>query len=108
MSKNSKKYGKLYYEFSPSIKQIISDYVRDKTTPIPKSYGIPRTVVPIPPDGLEFFHFALVVDGEVKEVLKVNREIANLFNQEFSLVEYSPSMTEVKRGNKFEDGKFVE
>lgn len=107
MSKKAKKYGGLYYEYTPSLTRVIKDYIADKNSPPSGEHGIPMVAVAIPPEKLELFHFALVVDGEVKEVIRVNRIIANYFNQDFKLIEFHPDAIPVMPGDTYSDDTFT-
>jgi len=108
MGKYKKLYGELYYEHSPSLFKVIKEAILDRTRlPEPK-YGEANFMAPIPPANLETFSFAIVVDGKVEDIIKVNSHLSRLFSQEHQMVEFHPELTKVFRGQKFDNGEFLQ
>jgi hypothetical protein len=106
MKTNSSLYKELKYKHSPSLVKVIKDYFADRKArklPIPPDVPVNRI---IPLEGITMFYFAIIVDGVVEEVIRVNGETANLFNRDFKLIEYMPENNRVEKGWLYSDGNF--
>lgn len=106
MANKRKKYGELYYTYNTSLTKLIKDKFFDLKPVAESTKGEPKIAVPIPPDGLELFNFAVIVDGKVVDIIKVNSYLSNILNQDFKMVEFNPYVAPVNRGWVYEDGEF--
>jgi hypothetical protein len=52
-------------------------------------------------------HLAIVLDGNVEEVMRAQNRLAALLLSSPDFVEFDPKVQKVSVGYKFEDGKFI-
>jgi len=60
------------------------------------------------PDGIHVNHLAIVLDGEVQEVIRAQNKLAALFLSEPLFVEFDPKDKYVKIGWKYDGKNFIE
>lgn len=55
-----------------------------------------------------FSYFALIKDGDVEEIIVVNKKIGDLLgDSDVAIVEFDPSETDVRSGQKFDGKEFI-
>lgn len=59
------------------------------------------------PHNKHVHHLAIVLDGEVQEVIRADSTMAALFLSEPKIVEFNPLIENVTIGTKYEDGKLL-
>jgi len=57
--------------------------------------------------GIEINHIAIVIDGEVQDVIRAQNKMAAMILSNPEFVFYEPKETTVKIGFKYQDGKFI-
>lgn len=58
--------------------------------------------------GIEINHIAIVIDGEVQDVIRAQNKMAAMILSDPEFVFFEPSETTVKLGFKYQDGKFID
>lgn len=59
------------------------------------------------PDEVQVHHLAMVVVGEVFDVIRADTKMADTFLSQPKFVEFDPAVITVKVGHKYVDGEFV-
>lgn len=57
--------------------------------------------------GIEINHIAIVIDGEVEDVIRAQNRMAAMILSNPEFVFFEPSETTVKLGFRYQDGKFI-
>lgn len=57
--------------------------------------------------GIEINHIAIVIDGEVQDVIRAQNRMAAMILSNPEFVFFEPSETTVKLGFRYQDGKFI-
>jgi hypothetical protein len=60
------------------------------------------------PPGMHINYLAIVVDEEVKEIIRAEDEMASIMLSKPKVVQFDPTLQAVKIGTRFVRGKFVE
>jgi hypothetical protein len=58
--------------------------------------------------GIDINHIAIVIDGEVQDVIRAQNKMAAMVLSNPEFVFFEPKETKVKVGFKYKDGKFIE
>jgi hypothetical protein len=58
--------------------------------------------------GTDINHIAIVIDGEVQDVIRAQNKMAAMVLSNPEFVFFEPKDTKVKIGFKYQDGKFIE
>lgn len=105
MKKDSpRKYGELYYRHKPTIVKLFSDYLIHKLLLPIKG----RTLLEVPQEvvSYDFFYFAVIEGNKVKDVIRVNAQLARLLMKGVEFVELSPENKDLEIGSEYKDGQF--
>lgn len=112
--KEIKTYDSLIYDFKPTIRTLLRDYLQAKLYDLRRGketiYQEDAKFVPEPDrlKDLPLNYFALVLDGKVEEMIRLNEETAKLLvNKKTKLIPFDPAETIVKRGMSYSNKMFV-
>lgn len=113
--KEYKIYGDLLFEHKPTIRSLIlhilyNKFINKERAKLSVYRENAQFVDPNKDlDGLEIKYIALVSDGTVKELIRLQKNTADiLLSKKTKLVEYDPESVIVKKGMKHKDGKFTQ
>ncbi len=113
--KEYKIYGDLLFQHKPTIRSLIlhvlyKRFVSKERAKLPvyrenAEFKDPDKML----EGIETKYIALVLDGEVKELIRLQKYAADiLLSKKIKLVEFSPEETKVKRGMLYKNNIFID
>lgn len=80
-----------------------------KENPFSKKNPISGNGAPPPPPSENINHLAVILDGEVQEILRAENRLAALFLSQPEFIEFDPDSDNVaKLNSRYIDGKFIE
>lgn len=80
----------------------------NKMSPV-KNSAINPNISPLDQaSGIEINHIAIVIDGEVQDVIRAQNKMAAMILSDPEFVFFDPKDTKIKIGFKYKDGKFIE
>lgn len=85
---------------------LINQYIQSKL-PVRKEPAIDPNVSMLTGASAQINYLAIVLDGNVEEVMRAQNRLAALLLSSPEFVEFDPNVQKVSIGYKFEDGKFI-
>jgi hypothetical protein len=112
--KEYKIYGDLLFQHKPTIRTLIlhmfySRFIKKERAKLPvyrenAEFKDPEFI----PENIQIKYIALVSDGEVKELIRLQKYVADIMlSKKTKLVEFDPEQSQVKKGTKYKDGQFL-
>ena len=112
--KEYKIYGDLLFQHKPTIRSLLlhlfySKFIKRERTKLPvyrenAEFKDPSTIL----DGIETKYIALVSDGTVKELIRLQKHAADiLLSKKTKLIEFDPEKTIVKKGTLYKNNEFI-
>lgn len=113
--KEYKIYGDSLFEHKPTIRSLVlhifyKKFIESERAKVSvyrenASFTDPNKLL----EGIETKHIAIVIDGKVKELIRLQSHAADiLLSKKAKLVEFDPEKVQVKKGSEYKDSKFVE
>lgn len=68
---------------------------------------LPNSNEAVIPEGIDVNHIAIVLDGEVKDIIRAQNKLAALFLSEPKFVEFNPRHLQVDIGWKYDGENFI-
>jgi hypothetical protein len=62
---------------------------------------------PEPPAGEKIYHLAIVLNDQVKDVLRTNERLAELLTKNIEFIAFDPEVDDVRIHSMYEDGEFI-
>lgn len=62
---------------------------------------------PAPPAEEKVYHLAIVLNNQVKDVLRTNEKLAELLTKNIEFIAFDPELDDVRIHSMYEDGEFV-